>query len=270
MVLNKSNTFEQMVIKRIVTDKYIFDNGTLCFADGFYEPLEPYFNIMFQASHIIFPHVFSGPIITFPNTTHLEISHTNYPLELSPNIQVLNIRTFYMYILKLPLGIESLYIFGCASQLELNKNMRNLNIDDTYDYTMRLNKLMYCVRISYHSNSSLVSNKKLNAITVGFLFNQPLELPKCLTELTVGFDFNQKILLPRSIIHLSVECKSTRNFVLESGTKDYIYSKLYICVRSKDQYLIDNLPDCKNGIVLKHSLNNVHNLPKKSIVRGFY
>lgn len=90
-----------------------------------------------------------------------------------------------------------------------------------------------------------------------------MELPKCLLELTIGFD--QKILLPRSIIYLSVGCKNTKKFVLEHGTEDW--RQLYICVKSDNQHLTDNLPDNKNGIVLKHTLNNVYNLPKNDCER---
>lgn len=266
MIFHLYNNFNQTVSKLMV-NRYEFYDNILQFKDGFDEPLEPYYNIMVQASRVIFPSYFNHPIVLFPNTIHLETRRGyDLPIVLTHNILTLIIDAYYKYFLKLSSKIETLIMLKYSSLLELNKNMKYLQANESFDHNriICLNKIMYHTMFEC-ANNQVVLNKKLKKFCMWGLFNQPLELPKHLLELTFGYKYDKKILLPSSINYLSV-CYCCKGCVmLDCATANSIN----ILIDSRDYYLIDNLPNSKGKIVLKYRLNSsANNLPTNLIVGG--
>lgn len=249
--------------KPITTKQYIWNNKSLQFAEKFNESLEPYYAIMCQVSRITFPNNFNYPILLFPNTTYLNVKYGyTFPIVLTRNIRILNIQSTYCHKLKLPSKFESLIVLELGTFLELNKNMKNLDIKYYEIGALYLNKTMYGVVLE-EFDEYIDTNKRLGDLCIGDGFNQPLILPKHLKILQIGYAYNKKILLPRFIIRTHIGCDNTRHFILECG------DLLHLSIDSHDHYLIDNLPDNKNTIILEHRMSNfVCNLPKNWLVEG--
>lgn len=249
--------------------KYKFDDNTLQFTYGFNEPLEPYYNIMVQTSCVIFPSYFNHPIVLFPNTIHLKVQRGyDLPIGLTHTLRSLEIQSYYKHFLKLPSKIETLIMLKYSSSLELNKNMKHLRADESFNHNqiVCLNKIMYDTMFEC-ANNQVVLNKKLKKFCMWGFYDQPLELSKHLSELKIGFNYYKKILLPTSIIYLSV-CYCCKECIMLDHT---ITNPINILFDSVNHYLMDNLPNKKGKIVLKYYLkSSANNLPTGLIAKALF
>ena len=226
-------------------------------------------NLPNSLTHLTFGNDFNQEVNNLPNSlTHLTFdSHFNQEVNNLPN-SLTHLTFGYDFnqeVNNLPNTLIHLifgWSFGWSFNREVNnlpKHLIQLTFGDNFNQEVNNlpNSLTHLIFGWYFNQEVNNLPNSLIHLTFGVEFNQPINnLPNSLTHLTFRCDFNQKIKqLPNSLTHLTFGYNFNQKVDLSFNIK-------YLKLDCNNQYLIDNLHDGIEELVLEHNFDlELNNLP---------
>lgn len=243
-----------------------------------FQSLEPYYNIMFDKTHIRIGNKYNCPIILFPNVIYISFGlYFNKSLELlNKTLQIIEMGDHFNKIIgscQDPLPAKMKYLtVGCSynKPLILSKNMVLLYFGKLFNHSIELTKHMEQFKTGNQFNKPLKLSKKMRVVVVGSIFNKPIILPKFLQHLSLGIKFNNPIILNTRIMYLEIDAGYMYNCVVEHLSHE-------LCIRhgynKSHVKIIDDLPNTlKQQIYLDFLCNPIpySNLPNTFVQKYEY
>lgn len=257
--------------------KIIINGSKIRIPEPFFQTLEPYYNIMFDKTHIIIGDKYNYPIILFPNVVYLEFGRyfNKYLGLLNKNLTTLITGYCFNQIVDLckgllPAKMKRLVLGHIYNKpLKLSKNMVHLSIGDVFNHPIKLTKFMKQFKTIGDFNKPLKLSKNQFVFMAGYAFNQTIDLPKCLKHLSLGTKFNRPIMLNSQIMYLEITACYMYNCEVE-----HLSFELHIKHIHENRHIriIDNLPNTLKQVYLDFSYGFIpyYNLPNTCVQKCEY